>query len=425
MAEQQRAKRRPTGSAEDARVEAKRFERECRQAVKRAKRAQVQRLNRKGKRGEATAERVEADLATVKALDAAVLISAIADVRSGGRPKLSDLEPRARELGLLLIRSAIVRRFLAEFEVTAKRSRRKREKRRKADAKRDETRSRKRARVTDSTAEGGRASSSAVKGLRVGQKVRCLVDGAAEYGVFAKFLHRGAIVGGMCHVSELANRFVADPASEFPPGTWVNAKVIQIDATHERAKLSFKAAANETDVPRRANLEMCARELLKGVHDPGLVPKSEFVASLSGASSKADGDDVDNERKKRLVSRTVVSILKTLAQSHGTGSTGKRKNRLGQRARHKLNQMLYGGPSQDAETNSERDGAAERADTGRNADEDAGKQVGSAPDGAVGGAEKPVDAKESEEDEANLHPSWAAKRKQQKAVKFQGTRITF
>mmetsp|Transcript_12013 Transcript_12013/g.23609 ORF Transcript_12013/g.23609 Transcript_12013/m.23609 type:complete len:259 (-) Transcript_12013:91-867(-) len=247
---------------------------------------------------------------------------------------------------------------------------------------------------------------SSLHGLRVGQKLRGIVDGAESYGIFLKFLHKKNIVSGLCHISNMDNRFIQDPRKEYPVGTWLNTKIIKLDHEKERVSVTLKGLNTDKKALDRALLDEdtgADEKAPKG-------PTSEFVTSLSagGAAPKgASGDDEDAQKKK------AKAVLALLTKAKAMVSGGKQKNRLGQRTRKKLNALLYGF-KQDPDAEKEATPAAGSAKKSPNPSTKSARRPSQ--DTA------PEDAQEAAED---LHPSWAAKRKVSKPVAFQGTRTTF
>ena len=59
---------------------------------------------------------------------------------------------------------------------------------------------------------------------------------------FGAFIDVGVHQDGLCHVSELAQRFVKDPAEVVKVGDRVRVKVIKVDRARRRIGLSIKQA---------------------------------------------------------------------------------------------------------------------------------------------------------------------------------------
>ena len=86
----------------------------------------------------------------------------------------------------------------------------------------------------------------------VGQVVKGKVVQLKEYGAFVE-LEPG--LDGLVHISEVANKRVANIADELSVGQEVNAKILEIDTDRKRISLSIKEAAEEEPEAEEAPAE--------------------------------------------------------------------------------------------------------------------------------------------------------------------------
>jgi len=76
--------------------------------------------------------------------------------------------------------------------------------------------------------------------LRPGMQVTAVVTSLAPFGAFVTL---GLEEEGLIHVSELADRFVKDPAEVVRLGQEVRCRVLEVDRERRRIGLSLKSAA--------------------------------------------------------------------------------------------------------------------------------------------------------------------------------------
>jgi len=77
-----------------------------------------------------------------------------------------------------------------------------------------------------------------VKDLTEGMELSGVVTNLTRFGVFVDI---GVHQDGLVHISEIANRFVTDPADELHVGQTVKVKVLAVDVARQRISLSIKA----------------------------------------------------------------------------------------------------------------------------------------------------------------------------------------
>ncbi|HSR24392.1 MAG TPA: S1 RNA-binding domain-containing protein, partial [Candidatus Eisenbacteria bacterium] len=75
--------------------------------------------------------------------------------------------------------------------------------------------------------------------VREGMVLQGVVTNVTAFGAFVDV---GVHQDGLVHVSELANRFVRDPAEVVRPGDRVSVKVLGVDLDRRRLSLSIRAA---------------------------------------------------------------------------------------------------------------------------------------------------------------------------------------
>ena len=117
-----------------------------------------------------------------------------------------------------------------------------------------------------------RAAGAPVAAPAPGALITGRVRRAEAFGVFVDIDGAPGARAGLAHVSELADEFVADPPSRFPPGTLVRARVLRVDPDSGRVSLSLRASA------------------VAGAARPAPARRAGAAAAADGAG---DGSDID------------------------------------------------------------------------------------------------------------------------------------
>ena len=78
-----------------------------------------------------------------------------------------------------------------------------------------------------------------IEGLSPGMVLNGVVTNVTKFGAFVDV---GVHQDGLVHVSQIANRFVRDPADELSVGQKVRVKVMEVDVERKRISLSIKDA---------------------------------------------------------------------------------------------------------------------------------------------------------------------------------------
>jgi general stress protein 13 len=73
--------------------------------------------------------------------------------------------------------------------------------------------------------------------MKIGDVVTGTVTGLQEYGVFVKVGN----YDGLIHISELSDKFVRDVRDYLTVGDIIDLKVLEIDESRHKLKLSYKA----------------------------------------------------------------------------------------------------------------------------------------------------------------------------------------
>jgi uncharacterized protein len=73
--------------------------------------------------------------------------------------------------------------------------------------------------------------------LRIGMKVKGIVTNVTNFGAFVDV---GVHQDGLVHISQLADRFVRNPADVVKPGQRVEVTVVEVDVRRKRIGLSMK-----------------------------------------------------------------------------------------------------------------------------------------------------------------------------------------
>jgi len=383
-------------------LEARSFKKEGKKALKKARDFQIRKLIKKKKSKDAEDTKINNDIQIVKGIQIDSLLDAVQAIRNGMKPKIDRKDERKCQLIYLLLNSTPIKKFIEEFNKKMRKAERKRKAKKKKEQKREKEKASEISDPTKKKKKTPSASNNSLRGLREGMKVRGLVDGAESYGVFIKFVHKKNIVSGLCHISELANKFIKEPAKEFPVGTWVNAHILKLDPKKNRVSVSFKGLNDTSKMP------MAKLSFEGGKENTSL--ESEFVTSLKATPIAKNGESGPNPEKRKK-SQAVMAILKKVQSL----KSGKKKNRLGQRDRKKLNDILYGGRGEEKDLVQEK--IIKVMPKKRKLELE--KSKGTKKDSSA------IRKKQAIAEKEDLHPSWAAKRKQTQSVEFKGTRITF
>ncbi|MBR9988210.1 MAG: S1 RNA-binding domain-containing protein, partial [Gemmatimonadetes bacterium] len=86
------------------------------------------------------------------------------------------------------------------------------------------------------------------KDLKQGMKLEGVVTNLVAFGAFVDI---GVHQDGLVHVSQLADRFVKDPADVVKVGQKVSVTVMNVDLDRNRIALSMKSDAAQGDAPRQ------------------------------------------------------------------------------------------------------------------------------------------------------------------------------
>jgi uncharacterized protein len=86
-----------------------------------------------------------------------------------------------------------------------------------------------------------------IENLKPGMKLPGIVTNVAAFGAFVDI---GVHQDGLVHISQLANRFVRDPAEVVKVQQQVEVTVLEIDLPRKRISLSMKTDAQLTPTPR-------------------------------------------------------------------------------------------------------------------------------------------------------------------------------
>lgn len=85
-----------------------------------------------------------------------------------------------------------------------------------------------------------------IKDVKVGMQFEGVVTNVTNFGAFVDI---GVHQDGLVHISELANRYVADPREIVKSGECVHVRVISIDLDRRRIQLSMKAQGQQASTP--------------------------------------------------------------------------------------------------------------------------------------------------------------------------------
>ena len=121
--------------------------------------------------------------------------------------------------------------------------------------------------------------------LREGMVLEGTVSNVAQFGAFVDL---GVHQDGLVHVSQLANRFVADAREVVKTGQIVKVKVLEVDVPRKRISLTMKldAQAPRRDGPRENRFEHAPRGARHAAAQPGSTAMASAFEKLKGAGRR-------------------------------------------------------------------------------------------------------------------------------------------
>ncbi|OGH07657.1 MAG: hypothetical protein A2171_01400 [Candidatus Levybacteria bacterium RBG_13_35_9] len=90
------------------------------------------------------------------------------------------------------------------------------------------------------TAMGGQEFDSAVKNIKRGQKIACVISNITPFGIFALIESDGQNVEGFIHISEVSWEKIQAIPQSFKQGERIEGEVLSIDRDSKRVTLSLK-----------------------------------------------------------------------------------------------------------------------------------------------------------------------------------------
>lgn len=186
--------------------------------------------------------------------------------------------------------------------------------------------------------------------LRIGQICECIVDKVESFGLFVTFWRASEEIRGMLHVSQLSDKFTADPSDKFRMGDKVRAVIIAVDPVTHKVELSLKPSyfpAGETPLVEhlgdkvRANVlaERARQRRAHGMDDgigTGMGPEDVNHLDFEGLSSVF----LDRIKSKMTLDETALSKIKQFYALANGAKHG--RNRLGQKKRRELAEQVLG-----------------------------------------------------------------------------------
>ncbi|QEA14102.1 Tex family protein [Comamonas flocculans] len=121
--------------------------------------------------------------------------------------------------------------------------------------------------------------------LKEGMVLEGTVSNVAAFGAFVDL---GVHQDGLVHVSQLANRFVADAREIVKTGQIVKVKVLEVDAARKRISLTMKldAAPTRRDAPRENRYEAAGRSARTRVDAPPATTMASAFEKLKGLQGR-------------------------------------------------------------------------------------------------------------------------------------------
>jgi uncharacterized protein len=125
---------------------------------------------------------------------------------------------------------------------------------------------------------------SKISDLKVGMQLPGLVTNVTNFGAFVDI---GVHQDGLVHVSQLADRFIKNPADVVQPGQKVHVRVVEVDVAKKRISLSMRSQDKSQSPERPVEARPSAATNARPNHTPKAAPaKSSFAnnpfAALAG-----------------------------------------------------------------------------------------------------------------------------------------------
>jgi uncharacterized protein len=120
--------------------------------------------------------------------------------------------------------------------------------------------------------------------LRPGMRLQGVVTNVANFGAFVDI---GVHQDGLVHISQLADRYVADPRDVVKAGQVVSVMVVEVDAARRRIALSMRSDAKPSATPARAESSAAAHRPAPGAPHRGQGAATPRAAAGSRAAQTA------------------------------------------------------------------------------------------------------------------------------------------
>ena len=122
-----------------------------------------------------------------------------------------------------------------------------------------------------------------------------------EYGAFVE-LEPG--LDGLVHISEVANKRVANISDELTVGQEVNTKILDIDTERKRISLSIKATMDDAEAPEEASEEAPADEVEAAPVEEAPVEEAAAVEAVEEAPAEEAVEEAPVEEASEEVAET-------------------------------------------------------------------------------------------------------------------------
>ncbi len=125
-----------------------------------------------------------------------------------------------------------------------------------------------------------------LKDLQVGMRLEGVVTNVTAFGAFVDV---GVHQDGLVHISELADRYVKDPADVVKAGQVIQVRVLDVDVARKRIALSAKSGEAKAKPSKSANNKRPSGQANKSrrQHRQDRAPQGAFAGALADAFKKA------------------------------------------------------------------------------------------------------------------------------------------
>lgn len=151
--------------------------------------------------------------------------------------------------------------------------------------------------------------------LKVGDKVKGVVDGLTSYGAFVDL----GEVSGLIHISQMSHEYIDDPKEILSEGDEVEVMVVKLEAATKRVSLSLKALQEKTNDADDEAEELKVGDICEGTVK-NIVSFGCFVKLPNGQQGLVHKSELDSKNKdidpKEVVSKGDKVKVKVIKIDH-------------------------------------------------------------------------------------------------------------